>query len=91
MKKTKPDFEIIEIYEHEWDKFCFENSIFIKTPNNILNVRDALYGGRTNAIQLHHKCKENEKIHYYDYTFLYTAVQKYGVFPKGHPKIAPFN
>jgi hypothetical protein len=91
LKEIKPDFEIIEIYEHEWDKFCAENSLFIKPPKNILNVREALYGGRTNAIKLNHKCKENEKIHYYDYTSLYPAVQTYGIYPKGHPIIITEN
>ena len=30
-----------------------------------LEPRDALYGGRTNAAKLYHKCKEDEKIRSY--------------------------
>ena len=50
-------------------------------------VRKALYGGRTNAVRLYHKCENGEKIRYIDVTSLYPFVQKYGVFPTGHPTI----
>ncbi len=52
-----------------------------------MKPRDALFGGRTNAFKLYHKCKANENIKYIDYTSLYPYVQKYGVYPIGHPEI----
>jgi len=33
-----------------------------------LKPRDALFGGRTNAAKLYHKCAVDEKIKYYDVT-----------------------
>jgi hypothetical protein len=53
----------------------------------------AFYGGRTNAVTLHYKIKKNaggepmEKIQYTDICSLYPTVNKYGVYPIGHPQI----
>ena len=52
----------------------------IKEP---LDPRNALSGGRTNAIILHHI----GKMGYVDFTSLYPYIQKYGQFPIGHPEI----
>ena len=64
---------------------------FIKSESNNnleqINPRDALFGGRTNALQLYYNCQPNEEIHYIDYTSLYPFVQKYGIYPIGHPEI----
>ena len=56
-----------------------------------LNPKDALFGGRTNALKLYHKCEPGEEIHNYDYTSLYPYVQKYGVYPVGHKTIITDN
>ena len=56
-----------------------------------LKPRDALFGGRTNAAKLHYKCKEGEKIHYYDFTSLYPYVQKNREYPIGVPQIISEN
>ena len=48
--------------------------------------RDALYGGRTNAVKLFHSIENEEKIRYYDFTSLYPYVVKNGSYPIGHPK-----
>ena len=71
-----------------------QNNVFLGTIEHTspLNPRDALYGGRTNALKLYHKCTEpGEEIHYIDYTSLYPYVQKYGVFPTHHPDIITEN
>ena len=53
-----------------------------------LNPRDAFFGGRTNAVKLWCDVKETtKKIKYVDYTSLYPWVNKYGVYPIGHPTI----
>lgn len=64
------------------------NSLELNTP---LDPRDSLYGGRTNALKLYHKCTSNEKIKYIDYTSLYPYIQKYGIYPIGHPEIITEN
>ena len=50
-----------------------------------LNPRDALFGGRTNAIKLYHKVADDQRIYYSDFTSLYPFVQKTGKYPIGHP------
>ena len=79
IKSKMPDYEIIEIWEHEWDWAC-KNDETVKSflkENEILdpiNLRDALSGGRTNAIKLYYNCKPGELIMYFDYTSLYPFV-----------------
>ena len=52
-----------------------------------LHTRDALYGGRTEAMRLHYKASENETIQYVDVMSLYPYICKYFKFPIGHPII----
>ena len=50
-----------------------------------ISVRDAYFGGRTNAIQLHKTMKGQEKAGYLDFCSLYPYVLKYRTYPVGHP------
>jgi len=52
-----------------------------------LHIRDALYGGRTKALNLHYKFAENEEetIQYCVVMCLYPYLYKYFKFPTGHP------
>ena len=52
-----------------------------------LCTRDALYGGRTEAMRLHYKAREGETIQYVDVMSLYPHVCKNGKFPVGHPVV----
>ena len=53
-----------------------------------LQPRDAFFGGRTNAVRLHHRTeRERETIRYQDVTSLYPWVNKYAQYPVGHPTI----
>ena len=53
-----------------------------------LRTRDALYGGRTEAMCLHYRVKEgDETIQYVDVMSLYPWMCKYFKFPVGHPTI----
>ena len=52
-----------------------------------LNVRDAFYGGRTNATCLYYKFDPLERGCYDDFTSLYPSVNSQGVYPVGHPTI----
>ena len=96
LKKFLPDFEIIEIWEHSWDKMCKEDQClmdFLKTYkfDENLEPRASLYGGRTNCLWLYYLCREGEKIFYYDFMSLYPAVMKYCEYPLGHPQIISEN
>jgi len=47
-----------------------------------MNTRDALYGGRTEAMRLHYKIKESEEsVQYCDIMSLYPYICKYFKFP----------
>ena len=52
-----------------------------------MKTRDALHGGRTEAMRLHHKAREDETIQYVDVISLYPYICKYFKFPIGHPVI----
>ena len=94
IKEHLKEFNLIELWEHDFNKmfksdtgfkkYLSENDINLNEP---LLLRKALYGGRTNALKLYHNCENGEKIRYIDVTSLYPYVQKYGIFPKGHPRI----
>ena len=92
IKQVLPEFEMVTLWECEYDRMCEEDENFkyfisnnkIKEP---LIPRAALKGGRVNAFKLYHKCKSNEKIKYQDFTSLYPSVQKKEKFPIGHPTI----
>ena len=96
LKKYLPDFRIVEIWEHEFDKLALEDYDLKNFINNYqftesLDPRACLYGGRTNALKLYHNCKKGEKIFYYDFCSLYPDVMKNGLYPLGHPKIISEN
>jgi hypothetical protein len=81
--------KVVEIWECDYkvqadsdpmmQKIIDEEKGNIKPP---LNPRDALAGGRTNAIMLYYEGAAD----YIDFTSLYPYIQKYGKFPIGHPE-----
>ena len=85
-------FTVKSLWEHEWREMVKADSdlgAFLrekKFPSPLL-PREALFGGRTNAICLYYKAKSDEKIHYFDFTSLYPFVNKTKKYPIGHPKI----
>jgi len=95
IKKLKPNSKIIIMNECDFKILVDSNDElkeFIK--KNIISKlypRDALYGGRTEAIRLFHECEDGEDIDYYDATSLYPSVQKEGPFPVGHPNLITEN
>ena len=54
-----------------------------------LDPRDAFFGGRTNAVKLHHEVDQanGEKIKYIDVTSLYPWVNRTQEYPVGHPHV----
>ena len=74
-------YHLVIKWEHEWDhevKTNKELQQFLSTYECVepLTPRDAFFGGRTNAVKLHHEIKEDEKeqIKYVDVTSLYPWV-----------------
>ena len=87
-------YNVIEIWECKWhqlknereDVSAFVNSLDFIDP---LEPRDAFCGGRTNAVKLYHLADvdSDEQIKYYDFTSLYSWVNKNGKYPADHPEI----
>ena len=88
-----PDFEIVEIWEHDWRRIWRDLPRDVKERIEVpgkwepLDPREALYGGRTEATRLFYEVRDGEKIKYRDFTSLYPWSNKYCPYPVGHPKI----
>ena len=97
LKQLLPSYTFKIMWECDFNlikKESNDNIYFFKykCPTvDAINPRDCLFGGRTNAIRMYHKCQNNEKIKYYDFTSLYPYVQKYCEYPIGQPTIITEN
>jgi hypothetical protein len=89
---TRAGYEVKVIWECEFDA----SKIVEQKPELLthpivqyipLHTRDALYGGRTEAMRLHYKIREHETVQYCDIISLYPFICKYLKFPIGHPVI----
>ena len=88
-------YTVVTEWEHDYDKRYkqdpeFKTKVDQFCPNqDPLKPRDALFGGRTNAMKLLHEIDErtDEEIKYIDVCSLYPFVCKYKTFPTGHPDI----
>ena len=88
---TALGYRVKEMWECEWQHMIqsdnhlkeFVETLDIITP---LNPREAFFGGKTNAIKLHHKVEENEQIHYSDIILLYPCANLECEYPIGHPE-----
>jgi hypothetical protein len=80
---------IVEIWECQFDELTKTDELMrqlVRDESDFkhpLKPRDALSGGRTNAIVLLYEGDSD----YIDFTSHYPYVQKYGIFPIGHPEI----
>ena len=88
---AQADYQAEIEWECHFDREIISHHPDLKTQpvvlHSPLNIRDALYGGRTETARLHYKVKEGESIHYVDVMSLYPFVCKYFKFPVGHPVI----
>jgi len=82
------------MWECDWDREVKSNEDlkqFLASYEMVepLNPRDAFFGGRTNAVRLHHVANEDqgEQIKCVDVTSLYPWVNKTQQYPLGHPII----
>jgi len=78
--------------EFDEEKIVEQNPELLTHPvvrHSPLHIRDALYGGRTEALRLHHKIAGNEEetIRYCDVMIPYPYICKYFKFPIGHPVV----
>jgi len=87
-------YKVVSIWGCEFRKLVrekpgLENEIssHLYFKNSTLNIRDALYGGKTEATKTSYRVKQREKINYVDVINLYPYICKYGKFPVGHPKM----
>ena len=90
-------YNVILMWECEWNELMENDDEIISQLQEIenelkmckepINPRQALFGGRTEATSVYCKAKidEGESIKAVDFTSLYPAVMKSGIFPKGHP------
>ena len=85
-------YSVIVMWECEWTKLKQEDETVRQLVQSFdlvprLQPRDAFFGGRTNAIKLHHEVQNDEKIYYLDFTSLYPWTNKNCFYPVGHPVI----
>lgn len=85
-------FKVIEMWECDFKKELKENKELQKQVNEMswttpLEPRDAFFGGRTGLSKAYYSAEEGEEILYQDFTSLYPTINKYGVYPVGHPQI----
>ena len=88
IKNSSEVKHVRELWECEFDKKIKGDPAFAAFVKNEsykkpLDPRDSLAGGRTNAFILYNQ----GHMGYVDFTSLYPYIQKYGIFPLGHPKI----
>ena len=72
----------------QWEFECEEKPDLLTHPvvrQTPLRTCDALYVGRTEAMRLHYKARENDTIEYVVIMSLYPYIRKYFKFTVGHP------
>ncbi|KAG1710397.1 putative DNA polymerase [Nymphon striatum] len=80
------------LWYHEYEAMLKNNARFKSFVDKLdiverLDPRDALYGGRTNAVCLYYKPKADEKINYVDFTSLYPYINKTRTYMTCPPEI----
>ena len=81
-----------EIYECEFKKLDLSSISYLHDDHplisdNVLQPRQAFYGGRTGHAMQYYKAPPGTRIMYADVCSLYPAVNKFGEYMIGHPKI----
>tara|TARA_R110000737_G_scaffold9316_2_gene25072 strand:+ start:99 stop:4193 length:4095 start_codon:yes stop_codon:yes gene_type:complete len=79
---------MIKRYEQDTLEAVFsEKKLAVFSFKDVEWMRNAFFGGRTNAVKLIYHFKEGEEGVYSDITSLYPTVNYYDIYPKGHPII----
>ncbi|XP_052362505.1 uncharacterized protein LOC127922661 [Oncorhynchus keta] len=84
--------KVVVLWEHEWTALKKSDphvQVFLSSYDTLepLEPRQALYGGRTNALTLRYVAQPDETIGYVDFTSLYPHVMSSSCYPMGHPEI----
>lgn len=89
-KLRQAGYHVVEKWGHEWN----EERVQHELPEKLSSLRpicprDALFGGRTNAIQLYASCDDSSthRIRYIDVVSLYPTVMWEEEYPLGHPTL----
>ena len=81
-------YKIISKWECHWEeeKLKLNEKKLIEETAKLkhLNIRDALFGGRTEAFKSYVKCQDDEEIYYYDVVSLYPTVNALDKYPVGY-------
>ena len=84
-------FGFRSIFKHDFHKLCQTKQMkeFLSRSEITCSIdpRDAFFGGRVNGYKMIAKARPNEKILYYDFTSLYSFINKNRRIPTKHPKI----
>ena len=89
---TQRGYDVKIIWECDWDVEVRTNADlrqFLDTQEIVgpLQPRNAFFGGRTNAVKLHHVADPDQEIDYIDVTSLYPWENKKGEYPVEHPDV----
>jgi hypothetical protein len=80
-------YKVVQMWECEWKamKKTLPNwkEIEETAKGQHINIRDALFGGRTEAFKTYLKCERGQKIYYFDVVSLYPTVNALDVYPVG--------
>jgi hypothetical protein len=87
-------YTVVSIWGCEFRNLLLQNPCLEKelgshsyVKNSSINIRDALYGSRTEATKTYYRVKQGERIRYVGCISLYPYICKYGKFPVGHPEV----
>ena len=85
-------YSVVVMWECEWEQIKQEDNTVRQLVDSFelvsrLQLRDAFFGGCTNAIKLYHVVEDGEKIYYLDVTSLYPWTNKNCLYTVGHPVV----
>ena len=71
-------YKVVEMWECEWTEFkknlANASELEASARKQNINIRDALFGGRTEGFKIHVKTEGDQKLFYYDVVSLYPTV-----------------
>ena len=84
-------YSVIVMWECEWEEKKKSDDAVRALMDSFglvsrLQPQDAFFGGRTNAIKLHHRTIDDKKVHYHDFMSLYPWTNKNCFYPVGIPR-----
>ena len=78
-------FIVHEMWYCDYKLYHTSNDLKVVAEEEPLRIRDAYFGGRTNAINLKEEFSDEIKGGYVDFCSLYPHILKYENYPVGHP------